>query len=109
MSESQNETVEEPQKETPQKQETVVGELTEEEQTVLVNFQQKANQLLYRLGEMEVRKHGLLQEISVVEQNAAAHLRQIGARFGLAENQLFRVLNGKVTLVGPPKPRIVKG
>jgi len=89
--------------------EVIAGELTEEEQTKLANYQRRANQLLFELGELKVRKFRHIQEASNVEHEAGDYLRQIGARLGLEENQLFRVVDGKVVLVGPQKPRIVKG
>lgn len=82
----------------------VVGELTEDERASMLSYQRQVNQLMFQLGELAIHQNSLLKKVSSLEVEAGDQLRQVGARLGLAEDQLFRVTEGKVVLFEQKSP-----
>lgn len=74
----------------------VLGELTEEERGEMDLFKRQADDHIYELGQLEIRRHQIMETFKNLEDRAATKMRQIGARVGVAEGQMYKIQNNKV-------------
>lgn len=68
-----------------------VGTLEPDEFQRLRQLQQASNQAVMQLGQLEVRKHNILQSIVSADAQAQALMNQAADRFGTAPNQKWNV------------------
>lgn len=81
----------------------VLGKLTPEEQSALMQIRNQSNQLLAKVGEHEVLKMRVLAKIDELDAAGQQHINAISARFDLSEGQQWVALqDGTVRLVPAP-------
>jgi hypothetical protein len=78
----------------------VVGSLEPPEMMALNSLRQRAQQLTFDLGNLEIRKARMVAQIDGLENQGQTVLNQVGKRLGLAEGQQWTLLqDGRVKLI----------
>jgi 3-oxoacyl-ACP reductase-like protein len=78
----------------------IVGSLEPNEMMMMNSLRQRAQQLTFELGNLELRKARTIAQIDGLEQQGQNVLNMVGKRLGLAEGQQWTLLqDGKVKLI----------
>lgn len=78
---------------------TVLGQLTEEEQGVILPLQTEHAELLKAIGELEFQKSRILNKLHAIDVKAREAAQAIAARVGYTGDQM-RISNGMIYTVG---------
>jgi len=79
-----------------------IGQLTDEEHQNLVSLRAQSQDILSKIGQMEVQKIRLLNRLDEMDTTVQSVLANITARLGLAEGQQWVALqDGSIRLVKP--------
>jgi hypothetical protein len=82
----------------------VVGSLEPTEVAALNSLRQRSRQLVFDLGNMELRKLHMISQIEALEQQAQSVVDQASKRLGIVEGQQWTLLaDGKVKVIRPPQ------
>lgn len=85
--------------ETPQDP-SIVGSLSEDAKTMLAQYQHHARELTFRIGNLEVQKQDLIQQLHQTNNEARAMLQGEAKSLGIDEKSDWQVLpDGRVRLV----------
>lgn len=85
----------------------ILGELRPEEMALIENLRQQANNVVFDMGQLEVRKSRLLASLYDTEERGRKVLANIGQRLEIPPNATWKVVDGKAILVQPvemPQP-----
>lgn len=74
----------------------VLGELTVEEQDILTRGHHASQQIVHRIGMLEVEKSRMLVQLAHLENAARQNLQIIGERLGIPQDRAWQVSGNKV-------------
>ena len=78
----------------------MIGKLTPEEQTALLQIRQQSQQLLAKVGEHEVLKMRVLAKLDELDAQGQEHINAISKRLGLEDGQTWVALqDGTIRMV----------
>jgi hypothetical protein len=80
----------------------IAGDLTPEEKNVLEQMKQRAQQIVLRIGSMEVEKSRLLMGLDQQEMMIQQHLQVIGKRLNIPAGAGWQVIGDKALIINMP-------
>lgn len=88
---------------TEEKDPSVIGKLTPEEQTAMLRIRQESQQLLAKVGEHEVLKMRIMAKLEELDEQGQGYINGISKRLGVDDGRQWVALqDGTVRLVTPP-------
>jgi len=83
----------------------IAGELTPQEQSTMNQMRNAAQQIVHRIGSMEVEKNRLMSNLFQQEQNIQMLLGEVGNRLGIPKGTGWQVAGDKAVITSPaPEP-----
>lgn len=87
--------------------EKLLGELRPEEMALIMNLREQANNIVFEIGQSEVRKNRMMASLYETEERGRKVLAGVGQRLEIPPNSTWKVVDGKAILVQPvqmPQP-----
>lgn len=79
---------------------SIVGSLSEDAQTMLAQYQHHARELTFRIGNLEMQKQDLIQQIHQTNNEARAMLQGEAKKLGIDDQADWQVLpDGRIRIV----------
>lgn len=85
----------------------ILGDLRPDEAALIENLRRQANNIVFEIGQIEVRKSRLMGSLYETEEKGREVLTRVGQRLEIPPNQTWKVIGGKAILldvVSPPQP-----
>lgn len=85
---------------TPQEDPSIIGSLSDDAKTMLAQYQHHARELTFRIGNLEVQKQDLIQQLHQTNNEARAMLQGEAKTLGIDEKSDWQVLpDGRIRVV----------
>lgn len=78
---------------------TILGQLTEEENTLLRSIQVEHTEMLRSLGELELQKSRLIKRLDAIDDRARSMVQAVAARIGYSGDQMRVTPEGNIIAI----------